>query len=323
MQVVNSVNSLTDEELLARTSALVSRERGATADVIEHLVEIERRNLHLGQACASLWAYCRERLGYSEDEASKRVRVARMARLVPGILDELRSGRIHLTGLFLLSQFLTADNAEELLQRARHKSRREIELALATRFPKGEVGERFEPRVDTEGRLRAGILEPLSGATFNVQFMATSEMFAKIERAKELLSHSIPNGELAPLFERALDELIAKEKRRRFGAGRPRKRRPMKEGSRHVPVEVARAVWERDQGQCSFVDGNGNRCTSRHYVTMEHRWPFALGGPPDVDNLCLLCRAHNAHRAREAFGAWHAARKRKERDAPSDPPRPE
>lgn len=172
-------------------------------------------------------------------------------------------------------------------------------------------------RQDTEARLRAGIVEPLSGATFNVQFMATTSMYAKIEQAKELLSHSVPNAELANVFERALDELIAKELRRRFGAGARRKRRPLKEDSRHVPVEVARAVWMRDQGQCSFVARDGHRCSSRRYITLEHRLPFARAGTHVPENLCLLCRAHNLCRAREAFGAQFIGRKRAARRAKS------
>jgi hypothetical protein len=31
--------------------------------------------------------------------------------------------------------------------------------------------------------------------------------------------------------------------------------------------------------------------------------PFALGGLPTVENLCLRCKAHNLHAAREVFGA--------------------
>ena len=37
-------------------------------------------------------------------------------------------------------------------------------------------------------------------------------------------------------------------------------------------------------------------------TTLEHIVPFALGGLPTVENLCLLCTAHNAHSARKVFG---------------------
>lgn len=112
----------------------------------------------------------------------------------------------------------------------------------------------------------------------------------------------MPSGDLAALFERALDALLEKETRKRFGTGRPRRERAPKEGSRHVPVEVKRAVWDRDGSQCTFVDAEGRRCCERSHLTLEHREPFALGGPSNLENLCLLCSAHNLASAREFFG---------------------
>jgi 5-methylcytosine-specific restriction endonuclease McrA len=146
-------------------------------------------------------------------------------------------------------------------------------------------------------------LEPLSPSRWRVEFTARAELYDKIEKARELLSHALPSGDLSELFERALDALIEQETRKRFGAGKPRKTRALKPGSRHVPVAIQRAVWERDGSQCTFVDGQGCRCAERRFLTLEHRTPFALGGPPTLENLCLLCSAHNLASARQVFGA--------------------
>src|SRR5688500_14443885 len=105
-------------------------------------------------------------------------------------------------------------------------------------------------------------------------------------------SHTVPSGDLAQLFERALDEVINQELNRRTGAGKPRKRRDLRPNSRHIPVEVARLVWERDARRCTFVDAEGRRCSERRLLTFEHRHPFALGGLPTADNLALLCKPH-------------------------------
>jgi 5-methylcytosine-specific restriction endonuclease McrA len=122
---------------------------------------------------------------------------------------------------------------------------------------------------------------------------------------QQLLGHAVPNGDLATLVERAFDALLVQEKKRRFGAGKPRKRRLPKPGSRYIPVELVREVTQRDGGQCTFVDENGNRCSARAQLTLEHRHPFALGGATTAENLCLLCAAHNRHTARKAFGEEH------------------
>jgi len=184
--------------------ALVREERTASAEVIAHLMEIDRRRLYLTEACSSLLAYCQERLGYSEDEALRRVRVARLARKVPAVLDELRSGSIHLTGLFVLSNHVTPENADAVLGEARGKSRRELERLLARLFPRPDVAEQIvplglsapdAPRGSGVARFGAGDggatcagagndafrgrLEPLSASRYRVEFTASSEFSAR------------------------------------------------------------------------------------------------------------------------------------------------
>jgi len=147
----------------------------------------------------------------------------------------------------------------------------------------------------------------------------------KLEQASALLSHKVPNGDPATILELALDLLIERETKRRSGAGKPRKRRETKPGSRHVPVEVQRAVRERDGDQCTFSDAEGRRCSAKRFLTIEHVDPFAKGGPTTVDNCCLLCRPHNAHRARQVFGDEHIQNKISEARAnrrQSAPPAP-
>ncbi|MBK7579273.1 MAG: HNH endonuclease [Myxococcales bacterium] len=318
------LSSVSDLELRERLSAAVSSERAASTDVVFHLAELDRRKLYLEDACSSLFAYCVERLGYSEDGANKRVRVARLAQRFPQILDELASGNVHLTGLFLLSRHLTEDNVEQLLAEARGKSKRQLEELIARWSPQPDVpttlttmapepaqtelstvsgaGNSVPPPRPSMHRAR---LEPLSPTTVRLELTARVELRDKLEQARNLLSHEIPSGDLATLLELGLDLLIAAAIQRRSGAGKPRKRRETKPGSRHVPVDVQREVWERDADQCTFRDAEGRRCSETRFLTIEHIVPFAKGGPTTVDNCCLLCSAHNSYRARQVFGEEH------------------
>ncbi len=237
-----------NDELLQRMPALVEAERRCSADVIEHLVQIDMRRIYLDAACTSLSSYCMERLAYSEDEAAVRVRVTRLAMRLPQVLEELRGCRIHLSGLAALGQYLTAENADDLLKEARWKTKRNIEEIIARRFPKPDVPERMNREADQltaptlgapSSEIRSGPgtkiasgsdgqvnrVRPLSESRWSVQFTAGEALRQKIEHAKELLSHALPNGELATLFERALDALIERETKRRFGAGKPRQQR--------------------------------------------------------------------------------------------------
>ena len=67
--------------------------------------------------------------------------------------------------------------------------------------------------------------------------------------------------------------------------------------ARAIPAAFKRAVWERDQGRCSYVDpATGRRCTSRHLLQIDHIRPWASGGGSEPHNLRLLCHAHHRHR---------------------------
>jgi hypothetical protein len=68
-------------------------------------------------------------------------------------------------------------------------------------------------------------------------------------------------------------------------------------------VPANRARCGADHSQCTFVDGDGRRCASSAATLASNA--FALGGPPTLENLCLLCRAHNLESAREVFGEPH------------------
>jgi HNH endonuclease len=73
--------------------------------------------------------------------------------------------------------------------------------------------------------------------------------------------------------------------------------------SRRVPAAVARAVYVRDEGCCTFCSAEGRCCGTRRFLEFDHVVPWAAGGASTVENLRLRCRAHNQHSARRYFGA--------------------
>jgi hypothetical protein len=86
-----------------------------------------------------MFAYCTEVLHFSEAAAYHRIQAARAARAYPLVLEYLRRGELHLSGVKLLAPHLTPENHVELLERARHQSKRAIEAWLADRAPKPDA----------------------------------------------------------------------------------------------------------------------------------------------------------------------------------------
>ena len=149
---------------------------------------------------------------------------------------------------------------------------------------------------------------PLAADRYRVTFTGSAALVDKLDRAKELLSHSVPNGDVGEIVERALDALLEAAARRRHAAtDHPRRARPLAPGSRDVPAAVERAAWARDEGRCAFVSESGRRCEERSLLEFHHVRPWAVGGPPTLDNIALRCRAHNAYEAAAYFGPIRAA----------------
>src|SRR5262245_39806484 len=91
------LDRLSNQRLLEGLARTLRGQRHTLAELVAHLGEVEERRLHLEAACGSLFAYCVQRLGMSEDEACRRIELARLARRFPALFPELASGAISLS----------------------------------------------------------------------------------------------------------------------------------------------------------------------------------------------------------------------------------
>jgi 5-methylcytosine-specific restriction endonuclease McrA len=130
-----SLSHLADRTLLQALATLVTQDLATTAALLAHLGEVDERRLYRSAAYPSMYIYCVHELRMSEDTAFKRIRAARTAREFPAIYVALAEGRLHLSAVVLLAPHLTPETANELLVAAEHKTKAEIELLLAQRFP--------------------------------------------------------------------------------------------------------------------------------------------------------------------------------------------
>ncbi len=296
--------------------------------------------MYRAEGCSSLFTYCTQILHLSEHAAYGRIEAARAARKFPVILERLCEGSVNLTTVGLLAADLTGENHRELLDMARHKSKRQVEELVARLRPQPPVpatirrlpspcptpaspttldgaAARPQPTGDAQGvaspglsspavappPARRAVVVPLAPQRYKVQFTASAETYEKLRLAQNLLRHQIPDGDPAMIFDRALTALLQDLARKKFAAtDRPRGSCGIAPGSRHIPAEVKRAVWIRDGGRCAFVSNKGRRCTEQGFLEFHHVAPHGAGGEPTADNIQLQCRAHNGYEAELYFG---------------------
>jgi hypothetical protein len=419
------LSTVSDDQLLQDLNGLLTGGARVEARIVAHLAEVEERRLHLKAATSSLFDYCLRRVGLSESEAFHRITAARLARRFPVIFALLEARSIHLSALRVLRDHLTPENHRELLALASGKSKREVELLVATRAPRPDVPSRIrklpEPRrsalpadgvsgaaaeqatsrltqsspnmptISTGGTISGsicgtpnadntapviaeaspgrsehiaptvgsppteappyasrehadeparsprrsaerGALEPLSSARYLLRVSISAEQKNKFERARDLMSHANPSGDVSMVLDKALELLLEKLEKQRFArTSRPRSLRKAPQNRprqgpltgandrpwtpaiheapatarQHISNEIHREVALRDGDQCTYVDERGRRCASRAFLQMHHDHAHALGGPSTLENLRLLCGPHNRLLAEKDFGRAH------------------
>lgn len=332
--ILSQAAKLSDRELLAQVERLARQEREATATLIAHLAILHERRLYLSEGCSSLFTYCMQVLRLSEHAAYDRMEVARTVLRYPVMLEMLADGSLTLTAARLLAPELTPANHRTLLDAAARKSKRDVLKLIAglrphilvsssvRQLPSHTASLVFTAAPDTAADTAPAcppaspslvirpparpVVIPLTPNRYKIQFTATEETHDLLRRAQDLLRHQIPNGDVGEVIAKALKQLVRELEREKIAAtDRPRARQGSATHARHIPAEVRRKVWARDDGQCAFVAHNGRRCTERAFLEFHHVVPYAAGGKATADNIELRCRAHNAYAADQySDGRW-------------------
>jgi hypothetical protein len=327
---ISIVERLSDNELVTHVERAAKDERNATAHLIVLLTEVDARRLYLGQGYSSLFTYCTRALQLSEHAAFGRIEAARAARRFPLILEHLVSGSLNLTAIGLVARYLTIENHVQVLDAACHKSKSEVEHLVACLRPRADApvvirklpeakcvaplaptstdgahgGESaLAARAALPSLQRRSEVKPLSPERYKIQFTVDRETHDKLRRVQDLLRHTIPDGDPAKIFAKALSLLLEDVCKKKLAAAkRPRPAAQPPTASRNIPAAVRRVVWTRDRGQCAFLGARG-RCGETGFLEFHHRRPHANGGQATIENIELRCRAHNAYEAELDFGS--------------------
>jgi hypothetical protein len=319
-----ALDHVDDSKLLTDLAGLVGRDRQNTADLLAHLAEVDARELFLPAAFPSMHAYCTGALHLDGEVAFKRIRAARFARRFPQLFEAIADGRLHVTGVVMLGPHLTEQNVDEVVAAASHRSKADLEILIARLAPRPDLPPAITPLVSSDGA--TGMLQldpdpvaqhpsaldpasapppparvkPLSPERFALQMTIDQATREKLERARALMRHANPSGDLAVILDAALDALLAKIEKSKFGAtSRPRnpKERAADADPRYIARGVRRDVHDRDGEQCAWVSADGVRCSAKAFLEFDHTTPVAHGGQPTVDGMGLLCHAHNQYEA--------------------------
>jgi len=314
-QSILEIRKLSSPELLKQTEALVREEREIGIAILHRLREISRRRLHCQAGFSSLFTYCVQQLKYPEANAYRLIQAMRAVEDFPEIETKIQEGELSISAVSQVQSFcnsqqkenaitVTPEQKKELFAAVEGKTRKESDQALASLFPQNPLPKKKDKE------------NPLNATETQITFVANTELMAKLKQIRELLvggaflAYPELFSKMAELSLKRLDPV----KRSNTGPATEPSRQPQPvvqkseeeqvktTHSRYIRAAVRREAWTLSGAQCCFVSKiTGKRCTERNGLEFEHKKPVALGGGNSIENIEVLCRAHNLFAAIASF----------------------
>jgi hypothetical protein len=324
-----ALKTMTDKDLVTTFENTMRHERRLVAESVCLLIEIVRRDLHARLGYPSVFAMLRDRCHLSESCASKRASAAVAARAYPEVLELLEQGTVNISNLSLVSRHLNDENKTAFLNAACQLTYRALEDFLVQRqgnpAPERTIIKKVcfsavTPKVAAHPPEQ----HPLKGSPRDlfsrshqpepsapeVGLRVALTLGTEAKSALEELQQRFPGKSVAEILTGAL-VARAKETSPAVKAAPPRRKGKSPEGSsvksnkvrsRYIPKSVRHAVFQRDQGRCTYIAPDGRRCEVSERLEYDHTKPFARGGETTVSGLRLRCRCHNLLAAKDDFG---------------------
>jgi hypothetical protein len=328
----------------SRLASLLRREQGAMADFLLALADFDERRLWMRLGYSSLFVFLHRELGLSKGASHFRKIAAELIRRYPEVVEPLRDGRLCLSAVVELARVINPENRAEVLPRFFHASKQEAKAVAAEINPVEAIPHRevvtaiVQPQAarvpppslsaacatSTEPLRQAGaevrpdelgpraaapprtVSQPLSADARRLHVTVSKRFLAKLEAARDALSHAHPGADAEAILEAGLDLLLERAAKRRGLVKRPRTQAKEVEAAdgdpRQIPAAVRREVLLRDEGRCQWPTADGCICGSTRRIELDHIIPVGRGGPPTVANLRILCDFHNELAARQVYG---------------------
>ena len=151
--------TLSNDQLIRKGDRAVRCRHELAIEILDCLIEIERRSLHLEEGYSSLFDYCTRRWRYSPPKACRTIAVARCIQNFPAVRSLLVEQKITVCGVARIAGILTDENCEKLLREVSGKKYIEIEKIVASKRRAPRIREFVRPigvMVTTDREKKAG-----------------------------------------------------------------------------------------------------------------------------------------------------------------------
>ena len=237
------LHQLKNDELNSKLKSLVHQEREILSEILHHIAEVDRRRLYLEMAYPNLFTYLTEYLGYSAGSAQRRMDAARLMRDTPNLPEKLETGELNLAQVSLLQKALRQKKRESRVSLTPQSKSELLESLCGQSL--NQSAEILARELDLELK-SAPQIQVQKDKSVRFEITLSEVQWQKLQKARELLSHSLPHGNWDQVLERLCDRLIHQKTKIRG------------EGARTAELKV-----RDDRGGSSLMEiPSGQGCTS-------------------------------------------------------------
>ena len=206
-----NLKQVSNEDLISNLKNLVKTERRVGVEILHHLKEVERRDLHLKLGYSSLFIYMVEELKYAEGSANRRIAALRLLNSIPvmeakKVEEKINAGVMSLTTVAMVQDLvchkkkenepMTVGDKLETLKSIEGLSKKQTEAVLIAKAP--------------EAFTHKEKVRPVTSDLTELKILAHSKLMAKLKRIKELRSHKNVNPTYGELLEDMADLVLKK-----------------------------------------------------------------------------------------------------------------
>ena len=319
------------EKTLLSLNYLLDSERKIGVQILEILLEIEKRKAYCELGYDGLFSFVVKHLKFTEAQAYQRIQAMHAIKHLPELKQKIESGALSVSVVAQVQTYVRQEQVQErltitkaeralLFQQFENKTTKEAKAQIHEL--KGEkiktqlileLDEEAEQLWKAFRELSAHQTQGDSLSSFKLLLKSYLNTKKRVNASKDVANDAMKDGQAATIIKTANNKphtpiLHANNqptfKQSDCSVNSDSIPQPFQRSdslsikvnpSRYVPTNIKKQVFARDQYRCT-------NCESQYALTLEHIIPFANGGSHALENLKVLCRNCNLRNGIESFG---------------------
>ena len=196
-------------QIVEKLKQLVASERKITAEIIEHIQEIDQTKIFVELGYPTLFLFLTSEIGYSSSAAQRRIEAARILSAVPEVKEDIKSGSINLSQVALVAQSLRQKKKENPFMQMMPEDKRDLLASIKDQTYENSqkiISKSLDLEIKAHDRKTVQKDESV-----RLEVTLTKEQMQAFNKVKSLMSHVNPSASVAEVFEYLANDYLKRK----------------------------------------------------------------------------------------------------------------